>query len=60
MDFTPTEDRRMIADSFRRFLADKFPAERRNEIAYEGACHDPDAWGGLAELGILGALVSEE
>ncbi len=60
MDFTPTEDRRMIADSFRRFLADKFPAERRNKIAYEGACHDADAWAGLAELGILGALVSEE
>lgn len=60
MDFTPTDDRRMIADSFRRFLADTFPAEHRNKIAYEGACHDADAWAGLAELGILGALVTED
>jgi len=60
MDFTPTDDRRMIADSLRRFLADTYPAEHRNKIAYEGAFHDPNGWAGLAELGIPGALVSEE
>ena len=60
MDFTPTDDRRMIADSLRRFLADTYPAEHRNKIAYEGEFHDPNGWAGLAELGIPGALVSEE
>lgn len=60
MDFTPTDDRRMIADSLRRFLADRYPADRRNRIAYEGDFHDPDGWAGLAELGIPGALVAEE
>ncbi|WP_300541005.1 acyl-CoA dehydrogenase [Maricaulis sp.] len=60
MDFTPTDDRRMIADSLRRFLADTYPAEHRNTIAYEGDFHDPKGWAGLAELGIMGALVSED
>lgn len=50
---------RMIADSLRRFLADTYPPEHRNKIAYEGCYHDPKGWAGLAELGIMGALVSE-
>lgn len=60
MDFTPTDDRRMIADSLRRFLSDTYPIEHRNKVAYDGAFHDPEGWAGLAELGIMGALVSEE
>jgi alkylation response protein AidB-like acyl-CoA dehydrogenase len=60
MDFNPTDDRRMIADSLRRFLANTYPVEHRNKVAYELPCHDPAGWSGLAELGIPGALVSEE
>ncbi|MHA6288774.1 acyl-CoA dehydrogenase family protein [Maricaulis sp. CAU 1757] len=60
MDFTPTDDRRMISDSLRRFLADNCTAEHRNRYAYEAPFHDPEIWAGLAELGILGALVGEE
>ncbi|ABI66816.1 acyl-CoA dehydrogenase domain protein [Maricaulis maris MCS10] len=60
MDFTPTEDRRMIGDSLRRYLAEQYPIEHRNKVAYEGVFHDPAKWAELAELGILGALVTED
>lgn len=59
MDFNHTEDRRMISDSLRRYLAEQYDNEYRNKIAYEAPYHDPSKWAELAELGILGALVSE-
>ena len=59
MDFNHTEDRRMISDSLRRYLADQYDNEFRNKVAYEAPYHDPSKWAELAELGILGALVSE-
>ncbi|WP_323761838.1 acyl-CoA dehydrogenase [Maricaulis sp.] len=59
MDFTPTEDRRMIGESLRRYLAEQYPIEHRNKVAYDGDFHDPAKWSELAELGILGALVTE-
>jgi len=60
MDFNHTEDRRMISDSLRRYLADQYDNEFRNKVAYEAPFHDPSKWAELAELGILGALVTEE
>ncbi|MBO6796467.1 acyl-CoA dehydrogenase [Maricaulis sp.] len=59
MDFNHTEDRRMISDSLRRYLAEQYDNEFRNKIAYEAPYHDASKWAELAELGILGALVSE-
>ena len=59
MDFNHTEDRRMISDSLRRYLSEQYDNEFRNKIAYEAPYHDPSKWAELAELGILGALVSE-
>lgn len=60
MDFTHTEDRRMLADTLSRFLRDTYPIEKRNEYAELDAGYSDDVWGQLAELGILGALFSEE
>ncbi|WP_300528224.1 acyl-CoA dehydrogenase family protein [Maricaulis sp.] len=60
MDFTHTEDRRMISDSLRRYLADQYGIEHRNQAAYEAPFHDTGKWAELAELGILGALVTED
>ncbi|MBR9824403.1 MAG: acyl-CoA dehydrogenase [Alphaproteobacteria bacterium] len=60
MDFNHTEDRRMISDSLRRYLSEQYDNEFRNKIAYEAPFHAPDKWSELAELGILGALVSED
>jgi len=59
MDFNHTEDRRMISESLRRYLAEQYDNEYRNKIAYEAPYHDASKWAELAELGILGALVSE-
>jgi alkylation response protein AidB-like acyl-CoA dehydrogenase len=59
MDFNPTEERRMLADTLGRYLAETCPPERRAKLAYEAPFHDPAAWAGLAEIGTLLALVPE-
>lgn len=60
MDFTPSDDRRMLAETLTRFFAAEYPIGHRNGIAYDLPCHDPALWARLAELGALGALVAEE
>ena len=59
MDFSLGEDRQMLADSLRRFLADKVPFSVRKTAAFEGAGWSRDIWGQLAELGAIGALFDE-
>ncbi len=59
MDFKMTDDRRMLADSLSRYLAEAAPADDRAAIAYIAPFHAPDIWGGLVELGVLYALVDE-
>ena len=59
MDFNLTEDRRMLADTLNRFLADQYPVEHRNKVAYDAPFHDPAKWEQLAELGALFALAAE-
>ena len=59
MDFEPSDDRRMLADSLGRWLADAYPVSHRNAVAYAAPFHDPARWAGLAELGVLHALVPE-
>ncbi|GIX14180.1 MAG: acyl-CoA dehydrogenase [Paracoccaceae bacterium] len=59
MDFTPTEDRRLLAETLDRFLADRYPFQHRLAVAYREPWHDPAAWGALCGLGILSALVPE-
>ena len=60
MNFDLTEDRQMLQDSLRRYLADKYPIEHRNEVAYEAPYHDPAKWSELTELGALYALAPED
>jgi len=59
MDFTPTDERRQLADSLRRYLAQNCSAEHRRRVAYEAPFHDPAVWAGLADLGAIGALIPE-
>jgi alkylation response protein AidB-like acyl-CoA dehydrogenase len=59
MHFDLTEDRQMLADTLRRYLAERYPVAHRNSVAYEAPFHDPATWAELAELGIPGALVPE-
>jgi alkylation response protein AidB-like acyl-CoA dehydrogenase len=60
MDFSLGEDRQMLADSLRRFLADKVPFAVRKSAAFEGAGWSREVWGQLAELGAIGALFDED
>ncbi len=60
MEFTHTDDRRMLADSLSRFLRDKYPIETRHAAAASEQGFSREIWEGLAELGVLGAMFTED
>jgi hypothetical protein len=60
MDFEHTEDRRMLADSLNRFIAEQHGIEARNRIAYGEQGHSPDLYARFAGLGAIGALFPEQ
>ncbi|MEN2431004.1 acyl-CoA dehydrogenase family protein [Comamonas sp. F1-6] len=60
MNFTHTEDRRMLADSLNRFVAEQYGIEQRNHLAYGAEGHSPALYAQFAELGAIGALFPEE
>lgn len=60
MNFEQSDDRRMLADTLRRYLADAYPIPHRNAVAYEAPFHDPSKWAEMADLGIFYALVRED
>ncbi|MEO0632937.1 MAG: acyl-CoA dehydrogenase [Pseudomonadota bacterium] len=60
MNFYLTEERQMLQDTLRRYLRDQYGTERRNRILDSDVGYDPDIWAGLAELGVIGALFTEE
>lgn len=59
MNFEHTEDRRMLADTLNRFVAEQYGIETRNHIAYGDTGMDPALWGRFAELGAIDALFPE-
>ncbi len=59
MNFEHTEDRRMLADTLNRFIAEQIPTDVRNRIAYGEQGMDRALWTQLAELGAVGALFPE-
>ena len=60
MNFELTEERQMLQDSLRRFLRDKYDTASRNAILASPAGFSDDIWAGLAEMGVLGALFTED
>ncbi|GHE04956.1 acyl-CoA dehydrogenase [Defluviimonas sp. 20V17] len=60
MDFDQSEDRRMLAETLSRYLADRYDVATRIKLAYDAPYHSPERWAEMAELGILHALVSED
>ena len=60
MNFDLTEERQMLSDTLRRFLADRYTTEIRNEILESEAGYSPEIWAKLAELGVIGALFDED
>ncbi|WP_310620164.1 acyl-CoA dehydrogenase family protein [Flexibacterium corallicola] len=60
MDFNHTEERRMLKDSLARFLEANYSHEQRIKIVDAGKDGSPEVWKSFAELGVIGALFSEE
>lgn len=60
MDFNHTDDRRMLADTLNRFIADKADPLHRADAAKTAPGYDPDLWRRFADLGAIGALFTPE
>ncbi|CDS49609.1 Acyl-CoA dehydrogenase family protein [Polaromonas sp. CG9_12] len=59
MNFEHTEDRRMLADSLNRFIAEQYTFETRDRTSKSEHGFSKEIWQQFAELGIIGALFSE-
>ena len=59
MNFTHTEDRRMLADSLDRYVAEQYTLETRHQISKSTLGYSPGHWDKFAELGVIGALFTE-
>jgi alkylation response protein AidB-like acyl-CoA dehydrogenase len=60
VNFEPTDDRRMLADSLARFLREQYAFPVRQRIAASPTGCDRRMWQQFAELGVLAALFTEE
>jgi alkylation response protein AidB-like acyl-CoA dehydrogenase len=60
MNFEQSDDRRMLSETLRRYLAGNYDIRHRNAVAYDTPFHDPEKWAELAELGLFHALVDED
>ena len=60
MNFDLTDERQMLQDGLRRYLADAYTADARKKIEDEEAAFSPEIWEGLAEMGVIGALFRED
>lgn len=60
MKFEHTEDRRMLSDTFGRFIKERYTFEAREKILKSKQGYHPELWHHIGELGILGLLFSED
>ncbi len=60
MNFDLIEERQMLQDTLRRYLRDRYTTSERNDILNSDAGMSAEIWAELAELGVLGALFTEE
>lgn len=60
MNFNLTEERQMLQDTLSRYLRDKYDTATRNSIIDSDSGMSTEIWGELAELGVIGALFTEE
>ena len=60
MNFDLTEERQMLQDTLRRFLRDRYDTATRNKILDSETGMSSEIWAELAELGVIGALFTEE
>ena len=59
MNFQHTDDRRMLADTLDRYIAERYGFEARQRIAASAEGYSADQWRQFAELGAIGALFGE-
>ena len=59
MNFTHTDDRRMLSDSLGRYIADRYDIDTRHKIARSPQGYCPNRWQSFADLGAIGALLPE-
>lgn len=59
MNFEHTEERRMLADSLNRFIAEQYSFETRDRIAKSAHGFSTEIWQQFADLGVIGALFRE-
>ncbi|MFZ3584542.1 acyl-CoA dehydrogenase family protein [Loktanella sp. DJP18] len=60
MNFDLTDERQMLQDGLRRLLRDKYTPDLLARIADSDAGTSADVWAGLADMGVIGALFTEE
>jgi alkylation response protein AidB-like acyl-CoA dehydrogenase len=60
MNFDLTDERQMLQDGLRRFLADAYTSDARKALEESETGFSVDIWNGLAEMGVIGALFSED
>lgn len=60
MNFELTSERQMLQDTLRRYLGDRYTTEVRNRIIESDEGMSDEIWRELADLGIVGALFTEE
>jgi len=59
MNFDHTEDRRMLSDMLKRFVAEQYAFAVRDRIARSPEGYSAEFWQRYAELGAIGALFAE-
>jgi pimeloyl-CoA dehydrogenase small subunit len=60
MDFSYTEEQRLLRDSVARFLADRYDFETFKRVTRSDPGWRPEVWKQFAELGLLGASLPED
>lgn len=59
MNFELTDERQMLQDSLRRYLADHYSQDSIRALLASDAGYSEESWAGLAEMGVIGALFAE-
>ncbi|MBJ3764179.1 acyl-CoA dehydrogenase family protein [Maribius pontilimi] len=60
MKFDLTEERQMLQDGLRRFMRDSWDKSTREAVLDGDTGYSSEAWQGLAEMGVIGALFTED
>ncbi|PHS17584.1 MAG: hypothetical protein COA86_09870 [Kangiella sp.] len=60
MEFNYSDEHRMLGETLNRFFAEKYTSQLRESIENSAQGYNLDVWNELCELGMLGALLTEQ